>query len=166
MPVISEQKLGYGGNGSVVLLQSHGPGRPVKFTPERIEQIRNLHERGRTPEEIADIIGVTVGSLRVTCSRHGISLRRLVPILRHTRMKPELKAIDGNGDTGAEPTSVPEPNQLNIEVSLVVTFGDRRRIVPIPLGSDAIVRLLLHAEFTDVSVGDLVARIIVDSLKK
>jgi hypothetical protein len=165
MPGITEQKPGQGDD-SIVLLRPHGPGRPVKFTPERMEQIRNLHERGRTAEEIAEIIGVTVGSLRVTCSRHGISLRRLVPILRHTRMKPELKAIDGNGDTGAEPTSVPEPNQSDIEVSLVVTFGDRRRSVPIPLGSDAIVRLLLHAEFTEVSVGNLVARIIVDSLKK
>ena len=52
-------------------------GRPTKFTPERIEQIRNLVERGKSREEIAEIIGVTVGSLQVTCSKLGISLRRL-----------------------------------------------------------------------------------------
>src|SRR5262245_30996041 len=51
-------------------------GRRLKFTPERIEQIRNLVERGKTREEIAEIIDVTVGSLQVTCSRLGISLRR------------------------------------------------------------------------------------------
>ena len=51
-------------------------GRPTKFTPARIEQIRNLVERGKTREEIAEITGCTVGSLRVTCSKLGVSLRR------------------------------------------------------------------------------------------
>jgi hypothetical protein len=51
-------------------------GRQIKFTRERIQQIRNLLERGKTREEIAELIGVTVGSLQVTCSRLGISLRR------------------------------------------------------------------------------------------
>ncbi len=153
MPRIIEEKPG------------QRPGRPAKFTLECMEQIRNLHERGQTPEEIAAILGVTVGSLRVTCSRYGISLRRIVPILRHARMKPELKAIDGNGGTGAEPVSTPEPNS-DILVELVMTFGTRQRAIPIPLGSDNVVRLLLAAEFADVSVGDLVARIIMDGLKK
>jgi hypothetical protein len=53
-------------------------GRGMKFTPERIQQIRNLVERGKRREEIAELIGVTVGSLQVTCSRLGISLRRVV----------------------------------------------------------------------------------------
>jgi len=53
-------------------------GRQVKFTPERLQQIRNLVERGKSREEIAELIGVTVGSLQVTCSRLGISLRRVV----------------------------------------------------------------------------------------
>ena len=51
-------------------------GRPTKFTPETIRQINNLVERGKSREEIAELIGVTVGSLQVTCSRLGISLRR------------------------------------------------------------------------------------------
>ena len=53
-------------------------GRRIKFTPERVQQIRNLVERGKSREEIAELIGVTVGSLQVTCSRLGISLRRVV----------------------------------------------------------------------------------------
>ena len=51
-------------------------GRPTKFTPERLQQIRNLVERGESREGIAEILDVTVGSLQVTCSRLGISLRR------------------------------------------------------------------------------------------
>ena len=53
-------------------------GRQIKFTPERVQQIRNLVERGKSREEIAELIGVSVGSLQVTCSRLGISLRPVV----------------------------------------------------------------------------------------
>jgi hypothetical protein len=51
-------------------------GRQIKFTPERLQQIKNLVERGTCREEIAELVGVTVGSLQVTCSKLGISLRR------------------------------------------------------------------------------------------
>jgi hypothetical protein len=52
--------------------------RQMKFTPEKLQQIRELVQRGKRREEIAELIGVTVGSLQVTCSRLGISLRRVV----------------------------------------------------------------------------------------
>jgi DNA-binding NarL/FixJ family response regulator len=48
--------------------QQPSHGRPTKFTPERLQQIRNLVERGKSREEIAEILDVTVGSLQVTCS--------------------------------------------------------------------------------------------------
>src|SRR5262245_26770899 len=51
-------------------------GRSIKFTPERLQQIKNLVERGKSRDEIAAILDVTVGSLQVTCSKMGISLRR------------------------------------------------------------------------------------------
>jgi hypothetical protein len=50
--------------------------RPTKFTPKRMDQIKNLVERGRSRGEIAETIGCTVGTLAVTCSKFGISLRR------------------------------------------------------------------------------------------
>jgi hypothetical protein len=49
-------------------------GKPTKFTPERLLQIINLVERGKSRDDIADILGVTAGSLQVTCSRLGISV--------------------------------------------------------------------------------------------
>jgi hypothetical protein len=51
-------------------------GRPTKFTPQNIRQIINLVERGKTRQEIAEIIGVTPATLQVTCSKLGISLRQ------------------------------------------------------------------------------------------
>src|SRR5215470_14722588 len=68
-------------------------GRPKKFTPETIQQIRNLVERGKSKEEIAGIIGVTTGTLQVTCSKLGVSLRRPrfdtgTGVLRRRRLGP------------------------------------------------------------------------------
>src|SRR6516162_9936074 len=63
-------------NGSIQQPLTATNGRPIKFTPERLQQIKNLVERGMSREQIAETIGSTVGSLQVTCSRLGISLRR------------------------------------------------------------------------------------------
>jgi hypothetical protein len=68
--------------------------RPTKFTLERIQQIKDLIARGVTCEEIAAVVGVTVGTLKVTCSKLGISLRRpkprrgngMLPLRAMTRM--------------------------------------------------------------------------------
>ena len=73
-------------------------GRPIKFTPGRIQQITNLVERGKSPEEIAELIEVTINSLQVTCSRLGISLRR--PKLDNgIRLLPPGKPVRSNGRT-------------------------------------------------------------------
>jgi hypothetical protein len=73
-------------------------GRPIKFTPGRIQQITNLVERGKSPEEIAELIEVTINSLQVTCSRLGISLRR--PKLNNgIRLLPPGKPVPSNGRT-------------------------------------------------------------------
>jgi len=100
-------------------------GRQIKFTPERIQQIRNLVERGKSRDEIAELIGVTVGSLQVTCSRLGISLRRpnfnngVVSLRRNEARLNEVSTPDsGHGNDSAllhlikerlERNSQPEP---------------------------------------------------------
>src|SRR5262249_60240376 len=48
----------------------------MKLQPEGLDQIRMLVERGISGEQVANTIGVTVGSLQVTCSRQGNSLKR------------------------------------------------------------------------------------------
>jgi hypothetical protein len=57
-------------------MEASSNGRSIRFTPERLEQIRNLVERGLSREQIAETIGTTLGSLQVTCSKMGISLRK------------------------------------------------------------------------------------------
>jgi hypothetical protein len=87
--------------------QARTRGRQVKFTPERIQQIKNLVERGTSREEIAGLIGVTVGSLQVTCSRLGISLRRppftkTIGLLRRDDARfSRVSAPDSSASAGA-----------------------------------------------------------------
>src|SRR4029450_11419771 len=80
-------------------------GRQIKFTPERIEEIKNLVGRGKSREEIAELIGVTVGSLQVTCSRLGISLRR--PTFNNgtislRREEPRFNRVSTPGSSGSD----------------------------------------------------------------
>src|SRR6476619_6497139 len=53
-------------------------GNRRKFTPSNIAKIKEFVAQGVSRDEIANRLGVTVGSLQVTCSRLGISLRRII----------------------------------------------------------------------------------------
>ena len=66
--------------------------RGRKFTPEAIDKIKELVAQGASREEIASLLGVTVGSLQVTCSRLGISLRRKI---LHSGPTPHLRDTKG-----------------------------------------------------------------------
>src|SRR5262249_19364255 len=50
--------------------------RAVKFTPQAIEKIKEFVAEGISRDEIANRLGVTVGSLQVTCSRLGVIRHR------------------------------------------------------------------------------------------
>jgi len=100
--------------------------RQIKFTPERIDQIKNLVERGKRREEIAELIGVTVGSLQVTCSRLGISLRR--PIINNG-IRPRLKPM----------TTSPKPAKAEDlpHFAISILYRGEERTTELPLTQDA-----------------------------
>ena len=131
-------------------------GRRIKFTPERMEQIKNLVERGHKREEIAEIVGVTLGSLQVTCSKFGISLRRLrfdngvEPNLRQE--KPQMMALD-IPEIGPPPTN-------GLKSSFTLTLEYDGRSVLMPLDPAAMTALIMEAEIRGLRVGELLARLI------
>src|SRR5262245_35861697 len=93
-------------------------GGETKFTPERLQQIRNLVERGKSREEIVELVGVTVGSLQVTCSTVGISLRRPIfdtgtGLLRRDgpRSNNEMHNPSHSGDVPSQPTAQQQNSQ-------------------------------------------------------
>ena len=126
------------------------PFRRRKFTPETIEQIRNLVERGKRREEIAELIGVTVGSLQVTCSRLGISLRRVV---FGTRTAPHQDRARTN-----------EVDRVNL--ALKMQYMGAERTTELPLTQDMIRQLAFEAQFRGMEIGELVGEVIVAIMTK
>src|SRR5262245_1515321 len=127
-------------------------GRQIKFTPERIEQIKNLVERGRCREEIAELIGVTVGSLQVTCSRLGISLRRPNGIGRRLNPVPT-------------PPSKPVKAADVACFTITMRYRGKERTTELPLTQDLITQLTVEAAFRGVPIGDLIVDLIVGTLQ-
>lgn len=147
-------------------------GRPMKFTPERIQQIRNLLERGMGREEIAETIGVTLGSLQVTCSRLGISLRRPVynngvGVLPKKAPPPVVRTpsppIAASGDNGGAYVG---GTRMLITLNIEMTSKGRQRTVKIPLTQELIGQLKFEAEFRGMSLGDLISEVLKQTLEK
>jgi len=147
-----------------VLVAPSVRGRQVKFTPERIEQIKNLVERGTRREEIAETIGVTLGSLQVTCSRLGISLRRRridngVGVQSRppssqgvATMRPKLILTNGAPTDGEK------------HFGLKLEYGDSS--VRVPIDKNSMTKLILEAELRGVRSGELLAQLIHDFIER
>ena len=149
-------------------------GRPTKFTPERLQQIRNLVERGESREQIAETLDVTVGSLQVTCSRLGISLRRPkvdngVRLLRQLNSISRKKTItmhnptDHNGSALSQPT---EQQSGSPSVAIKFQYKGTERTTELPLNLDMIGRLAWEAEFRNMSIAELIGELIMSMVKK
>jgi hypothetical protein len=160
-------------------------GREIKFTPERLQQIRNLVERGKSREEIAELIGVTVGSLQVTCSRLGISLRRPIfdtgtGLLRRggPRSNHEMHNPGHSGDVpsqGAEAQAqgaTPHQERARTDEAGAANFAIKmqyrgeERTTELPLTQDMIRQLAFEAQFRDMSIGELVSELIKAMMQK
>jgi uncharacterized protein (DUF1499 family) len=173
-----------------------------KFTPANVRQIINLVERGKTREEIAEIIGVTPATLAVTCSRLKISLRRprfdlgtgLRRQRRGSRAPAEVNSHQSNGiETSGAPKQMEEQLQAASnrgqmkDVAAVVPhtaifdktsipaspkFGvrmqykDNDQTFELPLNLEMVGRLFLEAEFRNVRIGELLARLILAIAEK
>jgi hypothetical protein len=128
-------------------------GRRVKFTPQVIEQIKGFVAQGISREEIANRLGVTVGSLQVTCSRLGISLRRIVLSngSRHT--------ADVRGKPAARATSF-------ANFAITMRHKGQEKVTDLPLPSTAIEELALEAISRDLNIAELIGQVLVAAISK
>jgi DNA-binding CsgD family transcriptional regulator len=126
--------------------------RGSKFTSERIRQITVLVARGETCERIAAIIGVSVGTLKVTCSRLGISSRR-----------PKVKLLLPPRATGAARTVGAARDIATFTISM--KYKGQERNTALPLTSNMISQLALEASFRDQKIGEL-AKDLVESVMR
>src|SRR5262245_57392380 len=168
-------------------VQTRSRGRPTKFTPERMQQIINLVERGKTREEIAEIIGVTTGTLQVTCSKLGISLRRpifdtgtgLLRLRRPTQriapppaFQPKISTAAVAAGPEAKPMQETEARPENSKELPAATFAIRieykgeERSTRLPLDQEMIRQLAMEAEFRGMRIGELVTALILAITEK
>jgi hypothetical protein len=137
-------------------------GRPLKkFTPANIQKIKDWVAQGMGREDIAKSLDVTVGSLQVTCSRLGISLRRHD---RAARVRGSSRAFVANGqlyvghmrrvaDRGARFQVVLQSQGKESATDLAITARD-------------IGRLGLEAAAQDLGLTDLMSQVLTQALKK
>ena len=162
-------------------------GKSTKFTPERLQQIMNLVERGKSRDEIAEIIGVTPGTLQVTCAKLKISLRRpkIGNGLYFRRKRPPLSDHGGHGVSDLRgrvpsqasggpslPDAKPKQDTATTREACSATFHirvqymGRERTHELPLPSHTIGHLALEASLRQVTIGDLIAELITSILER
>jgi Helix-turn-helix domain of resolvase len=164
-------------------------GRPLKFTPERVEQISNLVERGKSRVEIAEIIGVTTGTLQVTCSKLGISLRRPTfnvgtglllrqkphrhqngsPNQSSSQQESEGRCTKGSQLVSERPRSGEAPAGALKDAAVFafrMQYKGQEQSTNLSLDEEMIGQLAMEAEIRGMRIGELLAALIPEIVKK
>jgi hypothetical protein len=143
----------------------------LKFTPERIEQIRNLVERGMTREGIAATIGVTVGSLAVTCSRLGISLRRPtfnngIRLLQRDRPLDKPMSTPERPEQRSKTVQTEWPAATEANFVLLMNYKGVQRTTELPFSRQMIRQLAFEAGCRNMTIGELIGELIKATTEK
>jgi hypothetical protein len=149
-------------------------GRRVKFTPEVIESIRKLVAQGIDRHEIANRLCVTVGSLQVTCSRLGISLRRIsVSNGSHHTLEVRGSTIPAPCSLGVahvrEQREVPQPGTRAapvVQFAITMRCHGKEKTSDVPLPSPAIAALALEATSRNLNMVDLMGQVLIAAISK
>jgi hypothetical protein len=154
----------------------------TKFTPEKLGQIRTLVESGKTRHEIADLLGVTVGSLQVTCSRLGISLRRIARrpadeiATSASGTTQRLKTVGVQQDSQSRPVKqdlVATPSQERMKAesaaakfAVKMRYKGEERTTDLPFTQDMIRQLAFEAQLRDMRIGDFLGELFMATMTK
>jgi hypothetical protein len=147
-------------------------GRRVKFTPQAIEKIKEFVAEGISRDEIANRVGVTVGSLQVTCSRLGISLRRII-LSNGSHYTADVRGIPtpcslGRADV-REQKEVSQPAARaapSANFAITMRYGGKEQTSDIELPSGAIEVLACEAISRDLNIARLIGQILVAAINK
>ena len=161
-------------NGAAMTMTNASPaarGRRIKFTPQVIEQIKESVAAGISRDDIANRIGVTVGSLQVTCSRLGISLRRII-LSNGSHDAPDVTGRTTPAPGIAHMREQKEVSQLAARAAPVAQFAitmrrhGEEKTTDIPLPSAAIQLLALEAMSRDLDIAGLVSQVLVAAINQ
>src|SRR5262249_22639013 len=124
--------------------------KPTKFTPERIQQIRTLIQQGVRREEIAELLNVTVGSLQVTCSRLGISLR----------------SVNGKRRASAYEEAADAHSLSPIKFFIVLRYEGTNAESELVLSPATIAQLAIEAQFRKCSLDEVLGEMVTAATKR
>jgi hypothetical protein len=137
-------------------------GRPLKkFTPANIQKIKDWVAQGMGREDIAKSLDVTVGSLQVTCSRLGISLRRHD---RAARVRGSSRAFVANGQLYVGHMRREADRRARFQV--VLQSQGKESATDLAITARDIGRLGLEAAAQDLGLTDLMSQVLTQALKK
>jgi hypothetical protein len=148
----------------MTLLETSAPlgRRTIKFTPANIQKIKDLVAQGVCREEIARLIDVTVGSLQVTCSRLGISLR--TPPSSNRNGSRWIGAVGRPNIANSPPRVRQRPRSAQFHIS--IERSGVRQATDLPLTGSDLARLGLEAQLRDLSMTQLLTKVVTTALKK
>jgi hypothetical protein len=134
--------------------------KPSKFTPQIIQQIKEMVAQGLSREEIAERLDVTVGSLQVTCSKKGVSLRR-----SHIR-SPPYEWLKPESQAGSEVGLVEKGSLLKVKIAITIQRGDLLQTFDVPLSNKTVGELAFLASLRQVELAELTAQILSGAVDK
>jgi len=144
-------------------------GRRVKFTAQVIKNIKDFLAEGISRDEIANRLGVTVGSLQVTCSRLGISLRRITSPNGSRRHTADVRPGAVGIAHVREQKGVSQPEACAAPVGkfeIVMRHQGKEQTTDIPLSLAAIEVLALEATWRDLAIAELLGQILAAAINK
>src|SRR5262245_7489333 len=131
-----------------------------KFTPDNAAKIKSWVAQGVRRDEIASRLKVTVGSLQVTCSRLGVSLRKS-SLANGNGTIPPHSVIQRSIELAAEGT-----HSAQAKFTLLLKAQNRQAAFDLPLRAGLVEQLVLHASVRGESVVDLIGKILSQVVQK
>ena len=138
--------------------------RATKFCPANVQKIKDFVAQGMSRHEIAELLDVPLGSLQVTCSRLGISLRRRHVVYCNAS---HLRVVNGKTrhDIPNHPTMVAR-KRADGQFQVTLELNGARRTTDLPLTDRDIAQLALAASVRNVGMTELLTEIVITAIKK
>ena len=136
--------------------------RATKFTPANVQKIKDFVAQGLSREEIAKSLDVTLGSLQVTCSRLGISLRRHRSA---ERVRVTSRAFVSNGQLYVGHMRR-EPDNPRAKFQIVLQSQGKELVTDLAITARDIGRLGLEASTQGLAMTELMSQVLAEALKK
>ena len=149
--------------------------RRTKFTPKNIRLITYLVGQGRRREEIAQALGVTPGTLAVTCSKLKVSLRRpraspgaaTHAIGERRRATPKRQGSHHHRTEAVQIKAATDADDMrSATLAIQMTSKGATRTMELPIPGEIIGQLAIEAEVRDMKLPELLSKLLISTVER